>query len=136
MDPKKENKNKESNPFSRFLRRNEQDTLISAFVERWDQVERLVIRRYRQEANPQQDQGRWQELRKSLIRTYPDFSSQLEEYWKGAAIAGQPATTDPFLWILAHEQVEAFENNWQALQTLPAAREAINRLLISRDKMS
>jgi len=45
-------------------------------------------------------------------------------------VDGRPALEDPFLWLLSYEEITEFRQNWRAMQTLPAAREAINRLLI------
>jgi hypothetical protein len=38
---------------------------------------------------------------------------------------------DPFLAILAAKDASDFAGDWGALQTLPAAREALNKLLLS-----
>ncbi len=122
------------NPFSAFLRRNLRDRSLRTFASRWDRAEDLVIRTYRREIEPVGAQKEWRKLRRQLLKAYPKFSGQLSSFWKQSTIAGKEPDGDPFATILSHEQVSSFEGNWKMLQTLPAAREAINMLVISREK--
>jgi len=120
------------NPFTQFLKGTGSGSKLDAFIERWDLVEELVIRTYRKEDWKETDQQAWLQARAWLLKEYPHFMEALSPLWAGAAIAGEPAGTDPFLAILSSKNVADFKGNWRAMQTLPAAREALNRLLLAR----
>jgi hypothetical protein len=52
-------------------------------------------------------------------------------FWRVANIAGEPATEDPFVYLIAKSNATEFVGDWRAKQSLPAAREALNEYLIS-----
>ena len=117
------------NIFSRFLSQFRSDPSLEAFLERWDRLEALVLRVYRRESASEDDLAEYIELRAWLMEAYPAWEERLAEYWPQTLVGGEPAENDPFLFLLAPERASAFVANWRALQTLPAARESLNRLL-------
>lgn len=119
------------NPFTRSLTGRARDTAFGAFVERWDAVEALVIRVYRGERATETDEAEWRSLRAHVAGEYPRWRKALDPHWRAARAAGEPASEDPFLLQLSRERAELFVGDWRAMQFLPAAREAINRLLIA-----
>lgn len=120
------------NLFSRFLRQWSEDDDLDTFVEHCDALEALVIRVYKDgEASPA-DEAEYQAVRGWLQANYPSWQDELESFWREANVAGKPATADPFLRLMRAESAAEFVDDWEAMQNLPAVREAVNRLLIER----
>ncbi len=118
-----------SNPFTRFLNQWSGNRPFDAFIERWDTLEYVMVAVYREkmttaEAQPLYDQS-WPWLRKQ----YPDWQAILKPYWEPTRAAGKPIETDPFQLLLDIPSPEAILGDWNAMQHLPAAREAVNRYL-------
>ena len=117
------------NPFTRFLLGRGEDRALRAFVERWDALEMLVIRVFRNKGAETADETEYQELRPWLQANYPHWQEKWHPYWQEAKAGGQPARQDPFERILTAENAADFANDWEAMQYLPAAREALNRYI-------
>ncbi len=120
------------NPFSRFLAGATPDPALREFVVAWDELEALVIAVYRQGSAGAWEERRWRRMRPRVAEAYQFWAESLATFWPNARVAGEPAREDPFTALLAVARAADFAGNWQAMQTLPAAREALNRLLISR----
>jgi hypothetical protein len=118
------------NPFTRYISRSLRERHLRRFITLWDQVEMLAIAHYRQKGTAPGDPARWKQARLGLLRLFPKFRERLQPHWADAKAGGAPAAADPFASILALETLEAVAGNWLALQTLPAAREALNRLVL------
>jgi len=118
------------NPFTQFLSQTIANRKFLAFVQKWDVVEQIVVNTFRGQGNFESDWKEWPKIRSKLRREYPHWMDRLKPLWRNALIDGHPAREDPFLWLLNYEDASEFRQNWRAMQTLPAAREAINRLLI------
>lgn len=86
---------------------------------------------FREQGGLVQDAAAWRKLRAELRKAYAVWQETLTPLWQQALIDGQPAQDDPFLVLLNVEEVSTFRGNWRAMQTLPAAREAINKLLMA-----
>lgn len=119
------------NPFSRFLRQWSQDEDFDQFVARWDELEALVIRVYKQGAARPEDETVYAALRAWLLDHYPAHQPVLESHWPETLVAGHPAVEDPFLRLLRPEEATRYVDNWPAMQHLPAARETLNRVLLT-----
>jgi hypothetical protein len=117
------------NPFTRFLLGRGEDRALRAFVERWDALEMLVIRVFRNKGPETADETEYQELRPWLQANYPHWQEKWHPYWQEANAGGHPARQDPFERILTAENAADFANDWEAMQYLPAAREALNRYI-------
>jgi hypothetical protein len=118
------------NPFTRFLRQWMEDDNLEKFVQKWDGLEALVVRVYRQGEVRPSDETQFQALQDWLLVNYGRWEEQIEPYWRQTTIAGRVAQRDPFRALLAPESAADFVGNWDAMQQLPAAREALNRLII------
>ena len=128
------------NPFTRLLgRRLDQKTTlrleIDAFVEPWDLLEALVISIYRTGSASEEDQGSVDEVTRWLAERYSAYENALAPHWAGTRAAGQTVESDPFRSLFSDRSAASFIGDWSAMQTLPAAREALNRwlLALSRD---
>jgi hypothetical protein len=120
------------NPFTRSLLGQIQDEELAAFVRRWDALEALVIRVYKVGEAGEADLAEHSRLRLVLLEAYPGWRPALDPHWRRARLAGELAREDPFAFLLAVPQAAGFIQNWTAMQTLPAAREALNGYLLER----
>ncbi len=120
------------NPYTRSLLERVEDPDLQSWVERWDELESLVIEVYRLEAAGPDDEREYRRLRTELRRDYERWNPELERHWRGLQAGGEAVTDDPFWALLAPKQAGDFVDNWKAMQTLPAAREALNNYLIER----
>ena len=119
------------NPFTRFLRQwNQGDAELDQLVEHCDALESLIIRVYKAGEATAGDEAQYQAIRRWMRDNYPFWQDALRPLWQQAQVAGRPAVQDPFLRLTAPESASAFAGDWEAMQVLPAAREALNRLLI------
>ena len=118
------------NPFTQSLLDHIRDRRIEAFVVLWDALEDLVVRVYRGEAATAQDEAEYRHLRRRLQREVANWEPRLRPHWQRTHIGGQPTREDPFLSLLRAPRAADFVDNWAAMQTLPAAREALNHLLM------
>jgi hypothetical protein len=113
------------------LLRRIKDRHLHEFVSHWDELEALVIGIYRANFAAEADHENYRRLKDWLSRRYPGWQAALRSHWQGVRIEGEIIQADPFLKILAIDDAGAFAGDWRAMQTLPAAREALNSLLIS-----
>ncbi len=122
------------NPFSKFLRSFANNVEFDAFVAKWDVLEEVVVHVYRDKLSVAEAQQYYDRTWPYLRESYPKWRADLREYWPKTTAAGEMTQVDPFLLLLELPDPEAILNNWTAMQHLPAAREAINRLLIERSE--
>ena len=121
------------NPFTRFLRQwTRGDAGLDQLVEHCDALESLVIRVYKAGKATAADETQYQAIRRWMQDNYPAWQAALRPFWQEARVAGRPAREDPFLRLTAPQSASAFVGDWQAMQVLPAAREALNRLVIQQ----
>lgn len=123
-----------SNPFTRSItallrRRTGAQTLVE-FVKYWDALESLVIRVYRGKSAQAGDQTEHARLSTWLRENYPNVQVVLEPRWRRSRVGTEAPTQDPFTALLAIDSAEAFIDNWEAMRQLPAAREALNQLVV------
>jgi hypothetical protein len=119
------------NPFTRFLLGSgrKEDQALQTFVERWDALEALVIRVFRSKGAETADEAQYQQLRPWLKDNYPRWQERWQPYWQEALVGGLPVAQDPFQRLLTAEKAADFVGDWEAMQYLPAAREALNRYI-------
>lgn len=122
------------NPFSRaLLRRLPTDASSAeraAFVARWDALEALVIAVYRECEATDDDEAAYTALRGWFAAAYPRVASALAPQWSGTRAGGRAVAEDPFTALFDRPSAAAFVGDWDAMQRLPAAREAVNRWLL------
>lgn len=114
------------NPFTDSLLRQLDDPALDEYVSYWDRVEALVIRIYKGKRASSGDAAEWNHVRAWLLEHHPAWSAPLQAYWPQTQIGSEPTLDDPFDALLACEEAAGFVGDWQAMQTLPAVREALN----------
>ena len=105
---------------------------LETFALAWDDLESLVISVYRAGQSTGEAEEDYQRIRHRLKDLYPDWQADLRSFWESARVAGEITRQDPYLALLQAEDAAWFVGNWEAMQTLPAAREALNGLLVYR----
>jgi hypothetical protein len=108
------------------------DPGLAALAQAWDELEALVVSVYRNRAATLEDEQEYHRLRRKLSRAYPRYQAALEPFWRRSRIKKEPVRADPFLAILQVEDARQLAADWQIMQTLPAAREALNQFLLSQ----
>ena len=122
------------NPFSKFLRQWSQNVSLDEFVAYWDRLESVVVRVYRQKMTVEEVQGEFEEVWPWLRAHYGAWEGSLGPLWRQTSTGGQPTQNDPFRLLLACTKPEDIQGNWTAMQYLPAAREALNQLILSHSR--
>lgn len=119
------------NPFTRFLRQWASDPDLNTFVDHWDALEALVIRVYKQGQAARADEAEYQALRRWLRANYASWKGPLQSFFSDGAKSdgGSPGPMEELLHV---ERASGFVDNWSMMQKLPAAREALNRLVLKR----
>lgn len=127
-----------ANPFTRLLgsRLNQTDaarTGVDTFIRYWDAYESLVIFIFKSGEADKETQSEFKSVSAWLSDNYHLFESKLAPHWAGstAAIGGQTVDADPFRSLIEGKHAHMFVGDWAAMQTLPTAREALNRWLIA-----
>lgn len=120
------------NPFTQSLARELADPALDAFIADWDALEALVVRVYRGGAAGPPDVAEWPGLRARLAASYPAWSAGLAPHGAETRAGGKPVTADPFSQLMSIHRAADIVGDWAAMQTLPAAREALNRMLVAR----
>ena len=118
------------NPFSRFLRQWNPDENVHRLLEHCDALEALIVRVYRQGHATGADEAEYQAIRRWMKANYNKWQKGLRPYWRNNLVGGRPIRTDPFLELLRHESATSFVDDWEAMRTLPAVREALNQMLL------
>jgi hypothetical protein len=120
------------NPVTRSLLQQLDDNDLKRWVEAWDEVEAVIIGIYKAAATGSAHIRRYRRLRGRLLKSLRRWSEALEPHWRASQMSGEPVGSDPFAQILGRAEAGDFVGDWEALQTLPAAREAINSFLLER----
>ena len=122
------------NPFTKFLAQflKSSKTGIELFIDHWDKVEHLVITIYKRAAIIDEDRETFAESVRWLQTHYPEWESEFASYWPSTVVGGRAAPMDPFRRLIDVAGPEAFIGDWEALQYLPAAREALNQYLVDQ----
>lgn len=120
-----------ANPFTRSLTAGLRNAKLAGFVQQWDALEQLVIRVVRAKNASREDEREWTVTREWLVGELPAWSMLFAEHWQGRLIGGEPAQSDPFAALIAYEEARQFVGNQPAMQTLPAAREALNLAIVA-----
>ncbi len=120
------------NPFTQSLARELADPALDTFIADWDALEALVVRVYRGGVAGPPDVAEWPSLRDRLAASYPVWSAGLAQHWPEIRAGGKPVTEDPFARLMSIPRAADIVGDWAAMQTLPAAREALNRMLVAR----
>ena len=120
------------NPVTRALLKQLGDRQLDVFAEDWDHLESLVVEIYRQKSLSFAQQENFFQLQERLRECYAQLREELALFWPHTKIRGEPVTADPFAALIGVQAAQEFVGNWDAMRTLPAAREALNQLLMAR----
>lgn len=120
------------NPVTYGLLQQLNDPQLTAFATDWDAVTELVIEIYQQKSLSVEQQARFFEAQERLQASYPGLAAELEPHWRAARVKGELVVGDPFLAVLNKPSAKEFVENWDAMRVLPAAREALNMMLMER----
>jgi hypothetical protein len=120
------------NPVTQGLLRQLNDPKLDAFARDWGELEVLVVEIYKQKSLSFAQQAEFFELQERLRPSYTILAPLLEAFWRKTRIKGELVTSDPFLAVLEKQSAKDFVENWDAMKTLPAAREAFNQLLMDK----
>lgn len=121
------------NPFTQFLQQWSQNSSLGKFIHYWDRLEFVVVRVYRQKMAISEAQAEFAEVWPWLREHYGDWEEGLRPFWTQTTAGGQPTTHDPFHLLLACDRPEDIVGDWAAMQHLPAAREALNKFVLSQN---
>lgn len=120
------------NPVTQGLLKQLNDPEAAQFAENWDQLEQLVIEIYRQKSASFDQQADFFSLKERLGAIYPRFEKELAAFWPTIKVKGELVVGDPFTALIDMRSAKEFVENWDAMRTLPAAREALNQMLVTR----
>lgn len=118
------------NPFTRFLSQWSGNQGLAEFISYWDRLEALTIAIYKEKVDVVEAAVEFEAVWPWLRGHYGRWQPQLRPLWQQTKVAGEPTKTDPFQLLLDLPNPTAIQNNWKAMQHLPAAREALNYLLL------
>lgn len=119
-----------TNPFTQSLMLKVINEDLHTFVKYWDTLEGLIVGVFRNKGATVADAQTYAQVRAELQTHLPQWQSTLHPHWQGKKIGGQPAQSDPFAALITPAHASEFVGNLRLMQTLPAAREALNSLII------
>lgn len=120
------------NPVTRALLKQLGDGELNKFAEDWDTLEVLIVEIYKQKSLSFDQQEEFFQLQERLQARYAPLQDDLGLFWPKTRVRGESVTTDPFAALLSKQAAQEFVGNWDAMRTLPAAREALNLMLMAR----
>lgn len=118
------------NPFTKSIAARLKSRQLKQFIQHWDALEALVVRVFRGKAATAADEAEHAELRGWINAAYLEWRDPLEPLWRQVMCGGVPCEDDPFLFLMTPESATVFAGSWAHMQALPAAREALNRLVL------
>ena len=121
-----------SNPVTQSLISQTEDEPLAVFVQAWDALEELIIRLNRSGAVRQEDNLLYSRLQLELHQSYPALRDVLDPDWRRARKEGNELSGDPFRALLLASGPDEFVRNWDCMQMLPAARQALNEYILDR----
>jgi hypothetical protein len=124
------------NPVTRRLLDEIDDPELAAFAMAWDSLEECLVWIYREGSCPPELEQRHSGLRSSLERGLGAWEEDLRPLWQATRIDGAAVRHSPFRTVLAARRPRDVVGNRDLMRTLPAAREAINHLLLERGARS
>ncbi len=108
---------------------------METFITHWDTVEALAIQVYKQKEATADDQRDYAVAQAYLMKNYHHWEADLRPLWQNSAVGGTLDHQDPFRFVFEHQTAADFVGDWAALQHLPAAREALNRFLVTKGEV-
>lgn len=119
------------NPFTKYLTQWSRNRQLKEFVAYWDELEFIIVQVHRQKMDLATADPLFERVWPWLRQHYGKWEATLRPFWQATKAAGAPTRTDPFQLLIDLENPEAILGNWHVMQHLPAAREALNQLLLA-----
>jgi len=120
------------NPVTRRLLDEVADPELAHLALAWDYVEEHIIRLYREGSCTSEQAKEFIRRRGACRRALRPWKRSLEPHWRATRVAGALPSTSPFDAVTAVARADGVFGNWGLMQQLPAAREALNGLLLER----
>lgn len=108
---------------------------LETWIRRWDRLEFLYLTVYRSGSASRRQRREYRRLRRVLRSGYEFWREELSEHWRTAEVDGRRLQRDPFETLTRQDVLSADRIDWRDLQTLPAAREALNSFLLEVAKV-
>jgi hypothetical protein len=121
-----------ANPFTRFLARDLDDDSFVTFIGYWDRLEALVVSIYKNDVAGRMEEREFEQVWNWLSKNYPRWQIALRPYWTRSRTGGKAPQENPFAHLLAARSAADFVGDWSTMQSLPAAREALNRFVLDQ----
>lgn len=121
-----------TNPVTQQLIEQINDKQLAKFVEAFDVLEVLIIQIFKSKQADRQDRKLYRKAQKQLNKHYPRWQPALLNYWPNTTINNEPITEDPFLKLVSLNDAINFIDNWEMMQTIPPARQALNEWLLDK----
>ena len=118
------------NPVTRSLLENIDDPDLAEFAMAWDALEEQIVRIYRAGACLPAEAIAFKRGLPTAFGLYRRWAEALAPHWRAVSVEGAPVERDPFDCILHIGGAKEVIGNWSLMRTLPAAREALNHLLL------
>ena len=120
------------NPVTRRLLEHIADPDLADFALAWDGHEERIVQIYRAGACSPSQAEVFAERRQALLQGHDRWADALESHWRDVLIDRVPLQASPFARVLTVSEAERVIGDWELMRTLPAAREALNGLLLER----
>lgn len=104
---------------------------VEMFVANWEMLEELVTEVYSKGQVEPTDRDLFGSLKLALKRYHRYLADELRPFWQQVKIAGRFLKNDPFAELLDTPGLSGFITNWDRMQMVPAAREALNLMRVS-----
>ena len=120
------------NPVTRRLLDEIDDPQLAAFALAWDELEECLVGIYRDRTCSPRVERRYADLRSSAEKGLGKWEKALRRHWLATRINGTPPAQSPFRSVVAVQRPGDVIDDRAMMRTLPAAREALNNLLLER----
>ena len=104
---------------------------IMTFAANWEILEELVADVYAKGQVDPKDRDLFGSLKLALKRYYRSLAEELQPFWQQVKVAGRALTKDPFAELLDTPGLTTLITNWEVMEQVPAAREALNLILVT-----
>jgi hypothetical protein len=120
------------NPVTRRLLDEIDDPELAELALGWDRLEERIVQIYRSGSCTPEEATAYAALRHSVLPAVRREEGALEPHWRATRVDDVPLRASPFRSVLAVDDGRAVVDNWELMRLLPAAREALNGLLLER----
>jgi hypothetical protein len=104
---------------------------VQMFLANWELLEELVSEVYTKGQVDPPDRDLFGSLKLALRRYYIALADELRPFWRQVRVAGRKLKQDPIIELLDVPGLSAFLTNWEVIEKVPAAREALNLMMLA-----